>query len=362
MTTVLDDWFSPLDNRTRTDVLLLDFAKAFDSVPHQRLLHKLHCYDVRNKALEWIKSFFLGRFQRVQVNGQKSGWADATSGVPQSTVLGPFLFIPYINDIVCNLNSKIKLFADDAVMYREILSSQDEVIFQNDIDSITYWAKTWQMSLNLDKCNVMSLTRSKSELPISYQMSNNPLGIVSCHKYLGIFIQGDLQWDRQVSEVKSKASKIPDLLLRNLSSCSNYVKEQAYNSLLGLCVEYASPCCSPFEKQHIASIESIQRASARFVSFDYSSYSSVTGMTHSLGWDSLEKRRYIDSVTMMYKVVHNLVHIALPNSVQRSYSRTRANHSYKFMHIFANSNAHKHSFFPRVIPLRNSLPNVAFCA
>ena len=77
-------------------------------------------------------------------------------------MLGPFLFITYINDIVCNLNSKIKLFADDAVMYREIWSSQDEVTFQNDIDSITDWAKTWQMSLNFDKCNVMSITRSNS--------------------------------------------------------------------------------------------------------------------------------------------------------------------------------------------------------
>ena len=107
-------------------------------------------YGVRNKTLEWIKSFLLGRSQGVQVNGAKSGWADVTSGVPQGTVLGPFLFITYINDLVCNLNSKIKLFADDAVMYREILSSQDEVIFQNDIDSITGWAKTWQMSLNFD--------------------------------------------------------------------------------------------------------------------------------------------------------------------------------------------------------------------
>ena len=85
-------------------------------------------------------------------------------------------------------------------------------------------------------------------------------------------------------------------------------------------------------------------------------------MTHLLGWDSLEKRRYIDSVTLMYEVVHNLVLIPLPNSVQSSYSRTRANHPYKFMHIFANSNAYKYSFFPRVIPLWNSLPRDAVCA
>ena len=174
--------------------------------------------------MEWIKSFLLGRSQRLQVNAEKSGWADVISGVPQGTVLGPFLFITYINDIVCNLylNSKIKLFADDAVMYREIWSSQVEVTFQNDIDSITDWAKTWQMSLNFDKCNVMSITTSNSESTISSQMSRVPLGIVSSHKYLGIFIQDDLQWDTQVREVKSKASKILGLLRRNLSNCSTY--------------------------------------------------------------------------------------------------------------------------------------------
>ena len=123
------------------------------------------------------------------------------------------------------------------------------------------------------------ITRSNSESTISYQMSSVPLGIVSCHKCLGICIQDDLQWDTQVREVKSKASKILGLLPRNLSSCSTYVKEQAYNSLVRSRVEYASPCWSPFEKQHITSIESIQRAAAS----DYSSYSSVTGMTHSLG-------------------------------------------------------------------------------
>ena len=124
----------------------------------------------------------------------------------------------------------------------------------------------------------MFMTRSKSELDIRYNMSGESLGIVSCHKYLGIFIQDDLQWDSQVREVKSKASKILGLLRRNLSSCSKYVKEQANNSLVRSRVEYASPSWSPFENQHIVALESIQRSDARFVCSDYSSYSSVTSM------------------------------------------------------------------------------------
>ena len=90
------------------------------------------------------------------------------------------------------------------VVYREMPSPQNEAIFQSDIDFITKWANTWQMNLNLEKCNIMSLTRSKSELDLKYNMSGEFLGVVSCHKYLGILIQDDLQWDSQVREVKSK--------------------------------------------------------------------------------------------------------------------------------------------------------------
>ena len=223
-------------------------------------------------------------------------------------------------------------------MYREILSPQDEAIFQSDIDLITKWANTWQMNLNLEKCNIMSLTRSKSELDIKYYMSGKSLGVVSCHKYLGILIQDDLQWDSQVREVKSKASKILGLLRRNLSSCSKYVKEQAYNSLVRSRVEYASPSWSPFENQHKAALESIQRSAARFVCSDYSSYSNVSSILQSLGWDSLEKRRTLDSLTIMYKAINNLVYLPFPVTVQSSVAKTGDKHPYKFMHIFANSN------------------------
>ena len=122
--------------------LLIDLSKAFDSVPHQRLLLKLNYYGITGNSLSWIENFLLDHTQCVQVSGTRSSWISVTSGVPQGTVLGPLLFLIYINDIVHNLNSKIKLFADDAVLYSEVSNVHDVSLFQHNLDNLSCWAAT----------------------------------------------------------------------------------------------------------------------------------------------------------------------------------------------------------------------------
>ena len=178
----LDDWLSSLDKWIRTDVLLIDFSKAFDSVPHQRLY-----YGITGNSLSGIKNFLLDRTQCVQVSGTRSSWISVTSGVPQDTVLGPLLFLICINDIVHNLNSKIKLFADDAVLYSEVSNVQDVNLFQQDLDTLSCRTTVWQMNFNLTKWNDMSNTRYPLKFPAGYRLCNSPLESISCHKYLGCF-------------------------------------------------------------------------------------------------------------------------------------------------------------------------------
>ena len=125
-----------------TDVLLIDFSKAFDSVPYQRLLLKFNYYGITGNSVSWIENFLLDRTQYVQVSGTRSSWISVTPGVPQDTVIGPLLFLIYINDIVHNLNSKIKLFADDAVLYSEVSNVHDVSLFQQDLDTLSCWAAT----------------------------------------------------------------------------------------------------------------------------------------------------------------------------------------------------------------------------
>ena len=144
---VINDWESAMDSGLQTDAFILDFAKAFDSVSHERLKAKLHGYGISGKTLIWLDSFLYVcyRFRRVIVNGAKSKWLNVTSGVPQGTVLGPVLFNLFINDIVHGIKSEIRLFADDCICYRIIRSRDDCDQLQRDISTLGSWARQWSM-------------------------------------------------------------------------------------------------------------------------------------------------------------------------------------------------------------------------
>ena len=134
-----------LDEGGNIDTIYLDFAKAFDTVPHQRLLMKLRGYGIGGRILTWIEAFLTDRRQRVGVNDSRSSWADVTSGIPQGSVLGPMLFIIYINDMPSSVLSSIYLFADDAKVYRNISSNDDPPTLQHDLQQLEKWSERWQL-------------------------------------------------------------------------------------------------------------------------------------------------------------------------------------------------------------------------
>ena len=148
------------------DIIYVDFAKTFDSVPHERLLRKIESYGIGGNVLNWIKSFLCGRKQRVVLNGFKSSWSNVVSGVPQGSVLGPLLFLLYVNDLPeCIKNRKVAMFADDLKLYSTHVSNDDKI--QYDISNVEKWSSAWQLRLNNEKCHFMQLGRKKSD-QISY--------------------------------------------------------------------------------------------------------------------------------------------------------------------------------------------------
>jgi hypothetical protein len=183
---------------------LLDFSKAFDKVPHQRLLHKCHHYGIRGNTLQWIASFLQQRTQEVVCEGVKSGRSPVTSGVPQGTVLRPLLFLLYINDLSESVTSTTRLFADDCPLYRKIKSPKDSKILQNDLDILQQWEDNWLMSYNADKCEVLRITNKRKPLISTYTIHGIPLATVKAVKYLGLNISTNLTWTPHIDSVTKK--------------------------------------------------------------------------------------------------------------------------------------------------------------
>lgn len=154
---VLEHWTSILDEGGELDVLYFDFKKAFDTVPHRRLLAKLAALGVSEELYNWIEDFLTNREQTVVVNGKHSGWRRVTSGIPQGSVLGPILFIIYINDLPDVVKSIMLLFADDAKLYREIRSAADHTALQEDVYAMESWSDKWLLRFHPSKCKVMTV-------------------------------------------------------------------------------------------------------------------------------------------------------------------------------------------------------------
>ena len=159
-----EDLLHSLDQKNQVDIVILDFSKAFDTIAHNRLQAKLQMYGIKGKTLNWISKWLKFRTQRVVIDGENSKDVPVISGVPQGTVLGPLMFLLYINDINQGLSSQIRLFADDCVLYREIRSQADAEILQNDLNKLVSWSHKWQMKFNIAKCHTLSAHRKKTPI------------------------------------------------------------------------------------------------------------------------------------------------------------------------------------------------------
>ena len=151
--TVIDE----VDNHNNMGIAYLDFAKAFDKVPHERLLLKLKSMGRHEQVKLWIAAWLRDRQQRVVVNGEMSEWTTVTSGVPQGSILGPLLLLIYINDLDTDMQSKVLKFADDTKLCHRANGYEDNRVLQRDLDIATNWARRWQMEFNVKKCKIMHI-------------------------------------------------------------------------------------------------------------------------------------------------------------------------------------------------------------
>ena len=202
--TLIRDCYQSLDNGSEICSVYFDFRKAFDTVPHSPLLNKLTDLKVDKHLLTWIQSYLANRSQVVAVGGAQSHSVPMISGVPQGSVLGPLLFLVYINDVttVVSTPSKLSLFADDMSLYRTISSPADYTVLQSDITAISLWVTSNHLALNFNKCCYIVITRKRSQSiapPTLHINANATLPQVNSVKYLGIQLSSDLSWSSHIS-------------------------------------------------------------------------------------------------------------------------------------------------------------------
>ena len=261
----ITDLAEGLNRGASIDAVLLDFSKAFDKVPHERLILKMSHCGLDEQVVTWVKGFLTDRTQRVILEGETSDQTFVTSGVPQGTVLGPALFLIYINDLPEAVNSHARLCADDCLLYREVKTLADHTILQQDLDALQKWEDDWLMAFNPSKCEVIHITKKKSPVQHTYTIHKEPLKTVENAKYLGLNINKNLSWNHHINTITKKANSTLGFLRRNISKCSPKIKKQAYTTFVRPTLEYAAPVWGTPQKGNTVKIEAVQRRAARFI-------------------------------------------------------------------------------------------------
>jgi hypothetical protein len=231
------------DKNTQIDLLIIDFVKAFDKAPHQRLLYKLRYYGISPQVTNWVKSFLSNRTQTVVLENTTSDKIPVTSGVPQVPVLEPILFLIYINDLLEYLkHNNIRLFADDSIIYRKFQSQKDCLDLQDDLEAAAKWEEEdWLMAFHPDKCNLLSITTKRKPEHFYYNLHGHILESVDSAKYLGITLQSNLKWTKHIDQAASKANKTLSFVRRNLKVDSSSIKKKhAYQAQVRPKLEYCS--------------------------------------------------------------------------------------------------------------------------
>ena len=268
-----------LNSGSRTDVIYFDFAKAFDSVNHDIILNKLKLqYGIDGLLLKFFVEYLSNRFQRVVINGNFSSKLSVQSGVPQGSILGPILFVLFINDIAADIDSSsgICLYADDTKLFREVKSFEDQLKLQKDINSLTAWATLNKMKFHPDKCKFLCVSLNRThDQPAPYTINGVQICQVNSEKDLGVHITSRLNWTEHCNYLYSRANRNLGLLKRTCSFIKNRAQRRSlYLAMVRSQLEHCSTVWSPSSATSIEKLESLQKRAIKWV-FDeqYSSYS-----------------------------------------------------------------------------------------
>ena len=237
---IYDDFCRSLDDKVSTEAIFFDISKAFDRVWHRGLLHKLNSTGIQGPLLNWFSDYLQNRTQAVVIKGQKSNYLNITAGVPQGSVLGPTLFLIYINDLTHSINSTIKLFADDTSMYLTLDNNPTRTLRLNsDLEKIKTWAQTWKVTFNANKTDKLNICNRNTVIPESLYFDNLLLSTSEQHKHLGIILQGNCKWEEHITYLISKCRTNINCICSYKYRLNRKTLETMYKSYILPLLDYA---------------------------------------------------------------------------------------------------------------------------
>ena len=338
------------------DSIYLDFSKAFDKVPHKRLIWKLkHIGGVDGTLLEWMIDFLQDRQMSTVIRGTASECREVTGGVPQGTVLAPIMFLIYINDLgedVSN-SSYMNMFADDAKIQRRIINENSCKELQEDINKIKAWCEKWKMEFNVDKCHVVRFGESSMRPVWQYKLGDETVPSAEKEKDLGVVINHKFEPDDHVNQVTGKMHN----LLANMKIAFTYIDASMVRKIITTFIrptlEYAAVAWNPYHQKDEKKIERIQRAATRWVpELRELSYEE---RLQALNLPTLKARRERGALITIYKCTTGMMDIDKTDFLQPNTSRTRG-HSKKLLIKDGKKDVKKHSFPNKFIKSWNDLP------
>ena len=356
---VVHDWHLHLEAKSDVCAVFFDLRKAFDSVPHRPLLHKLENLGIDKFLLNWITSYLTERDQRVVVNGDESSNLPVLSGVPQGSVLGPLLFIIYVDGVSSVISDKASaiLYADDMTLYRPIYTPHDYELLQRDINAISRWISDLCMQFNVQKCKYMVFSRKRSIVPslCGLSIDDLPLEKVDVYKYLGVYLTSDLCWSVHIDKICAKSKKLVGMFHRRFfSSMDSESCRLLYKSYIRPHLEYACQVWDPHIKKDIEALEAVQRFALRACCKKWDAPYDILLAENRV--PSLLDRRVHMKLCTMYKIVNTLINFPnAPVELRTIPYSSRHLHPLTLLDHQSKTNSFSASFFPSTCKAWNNL-------
>ena len=343
---------SMIDDGNDFDVIYLDFRKAFDSVPHERLLLKMQTYGITGNVLRWVEAFLKDRVQKVRVGESFSRETKVLSGIPQGSILGPILFTIFINDLPDEIECSCKIFADDTKIYN---TTDNKNKLQRDLDKLIEWSDKWNLYFNASKCKVVHYGNKNPNYSYDIKNKNDSVTLLTSddEKDLGVTFDGELKFDKHIGNAIAKANRMIGIIKRSFTFRDKDTITRLYKTLVRPHLEYGNVIWHPLLKRQSISIEKVQRRATKLVKgIGHLSYEE---RLKQLQLPSLKFRRLRGDLIQTYKIFNKIDNIEKDHFFTLVNDKRTRNSFQKIFLKRVSCNVRKNSFSNRIAPSWNRL-------